>query len=39
MDILRSKYGVIFTKFESIDRGAASINITPYLLSAKSIIV
>ena len=32
MDILLSKYGVIFTKFESID-------LTPYLLSKKSIIV
>ena len=50
MDILLSKYGLIFTEFESIDLGSASsapprsilsnsVNIRPYLLSKKSIIV
>ena len=46
MDILLSKYGLIFTEFESIDLGPASVNtvkfsknIRPYLLSKKSIIV
>ena len=46
MDILLSKYGLIFTEFESIDLGSASVNtvknsvnIRPFLLSKKSIIV
>ena len=46
MDILRSKYGLIFTEFESIDLGSAFVNTvkfskyqTIYLLSKKSIIV
>ena len=46
MEILLSKYGLIFTEFESIDLGSASVNTVkfskyqiPYLLSKKSIIV
>ena len=37
MDFLLSKYGVIFTEFDSIDRG--KVYITPYLLSKMSITV
>ena len=41
MDILLGKYGLIFTEFDSIDRCGLpnSVNIRPYLLSKKSIIV
>ena len=45
MDILLSKYGLIFTEFESIDLGSASVNTVKFsksdhiLLSKKSIIV
>ena len=40
MDFLLSKYGLIFTEFDSIDRGGAvSVNIRPYLLSEMSITV
>ena len=50
MDFLLSKYGLIFTEFDSIDRGGAeeaeprsilsnSVNIRPYLLSKMSITV
>ena len=46
MDFLVSKYGVIFTEFDCIDRGGAevntlnsnSVNITPYLLSKSPYI-
>ena len=46
MDILLSKYGLIFTEFESIDLGSASVNTvkfskyqTIFILSKKYIIV
>ena len=45
MDFLLSKYGLIFTEFDSIDRGGAevntlnSVNIRSYLLSKMSITV
>ena len=46
MDFLVSKYGVIFTEFDSIDRGGAEVNtlnsnlvnITPFLLSKSPYI-
>ena len=45
MDFLLSKYGLIYTEFDSIDQGRAevntfkSVNIRPYLLSKMSIFV
>ena len=38
MDFLLSKYGLIFTEFDSIDRGGAE-NIRQYLLSKMSMTV
>ena len=42
MDFLLSKYGLIFTEFDSIDRGGAKVNtskFSKYLLSKMSITV